>query len=214
MNSAKLTDEQLRTCIFRGLSLLVGIVTLIVGACVYVPFLDSATGTPLFTNVAIGSMVVAVLLSLLTFFRKSPTLNRSVKLVFLLALTLFLVVVAQSLSSKAVVLVSMVAASVVMGIAAYAGSRMRDASWMRGPLLVGFLVLFLSGLLNIFVFSSNWMETAYSILAIVVFTIASVYETNMFVKHRYCRYDCCEEGVFSLFGNFANIAANLMQLND
>lgn len=214
MKNQNLSDEQLRRCIFQGSTFLVGVVTLIVGLCVYNPFLESATTTPLFRNVALGSLLLSLLVLIFTELGNSYTFNKLAKLMVVLAMTMCLVLVAHSLSSKAIAIVSMATAAVIMGISAYAGSRMRDASSMRGPLFVGFFVLLLSGFLNRYIFAANWMETAYSILAIVLFTIASLYETNMFVKHRHCRFDCCEEGVFSLYGNFANIAANLMRLAD
>ena len=84
---------------------------------------------------------------------------------------------------------------------------------MGAPLFLGLLVLIGAGFLNGVVWHAHWLETVCSLVSIVLFTLFSVFDANMFVRKRSCRYDCCEEGVFSLYVNFMNIAINLMDLN-
>ena len=84
---------------------------------------------------------------------------------------------------------------------------------MGVPLFLGLIVLLVAGLLNGLVFHAHWLETVCSLVGVALFTAYSVYDANEFVKRRACRHDCCEEGVFSLYQNFANVAIDLMSLN-
>ena len=207
------SETELRRCILGGTSLLVGLLTAVVALCVYVPTLDAVTGTPEFRGAALASSLAAVLLILSMTLVRSHAYQRLVLLVVGICMAALLVVAAHRVSSKGVVMTTLVAAAILTGLAAYAGSRAQDVSALGPFLLIGLVVLCVAGLLNGLVFHAHWLETVCSTLAVALFTAFSVYDANRFVKLRICRFDCCEEGVFSLYQNFANVAINLMGLN-
>ena len=209
-----MTEAELRRCILGGITLLMGVVTVLVSLCVYVPALAAATSTHGFLTAAVATAVVGTLLLLSLIFVQSHGYQRFVFLWVGLAMTSLLVAAAHAVSSKAVVVVTLVAAALLTAIAAYAGGAvLEDTSAMGVPLMLGLLVLLGAGLLNGLVFHAHWLETVCSLVAVALFTAFSVYDANQFVKRRACRHDCCEEGVFSLYQNFANVAVNLMSLN-
>ena len=211
---ADAADAELRRCILGGVSLLVGVVTLLVSLCVYAPGPASATSTPGFRAGAMGASVVGLLLLLSTLAVRSRGYQRFVFLWVGAAMTALLVVAAHAVSSRAVAVITLVAAALMTALASYAGATVvEDASAMGLPLFLGLLVLLGAGLLNGLVFRAHWLETACSLVAVCLFSALSVYDANRFVARRRCAYDCCEEGVFSLYQNFANVAASLMQLN-
>lgn len=209
-----MSEAELRRCILGGITLLMGVVTVMVSLCVYVPGLDAATGTPDFRKGAIATAIAGIFMILSLIFVRSHGYQRFVYLWVGLALTALLVVASHTVSSKAVVVVTLVAAALLTAIAAYAGAAVfEDVSAMGVPLLLGLLVLIGAGMLNGLVFHAHWLETVCSLAGVALFTAFSVYDANEFVKRRSCRHDCCEEGVFSLYLNFANVAVNLMGLN-
>ena len=206
-------QHDLRRCILGGITVLTLAVSIVVSACVYVPAANAVTSAPAFRTTALALAAVGLLLLLSTIVVSSHTYQRVVFSVVTLSLTALLVVAAHAVSSQATVVVMLVTAALLTGVAAVVGSKLEDASALGWPLLVGLLVLLCAGLLNGLVFHAHWLETVYSLVAVSLFTVFAVYDSNAFVRRRQCRYSCCEEGVFNLFLDFANIAANLMNLN-
>ena len=207
-------EADLRRCILGGVTLLMGAVTLLVSLCLYVPGLDAATETPGFRTGAMTTAVAGILLLLSMMFVRSHGYQRFVYMWVGMAMAALLVVAAHAVSSKAVVVVTLVAAAAITAIAAYAGASMvEDASALGLPLLLGLVVLLCAGLVNGIVLHAHWLETVCSLVAVALFGAFSVYDANVFVKRRNCVYDCCEEGVFSLYQNFANVATSLMRLS-
>lgn len=206
-------EAKLRRCILGGNALFVGVVTAIVAAFVYVPAAGRVADSDYFQiGSFVGGIVSVVLLLLAVYVFKSHTFQRFVYVFVGLAMTALLIVAAGYTSSKSVVIVSLVAAAVLTGVAALIGANSRSVSYLY-PALVGLGVLFTIGMVMLFFLRAHWFEVSISTVGVALFTALSVYNANEFVKKRRCTHNCCEEGVFSLFLNFVNVASNLIDIN-
>ena len=73
--------------------------------------------------------------------------------------------------------------------------------------------MLLAELLNAFVFQASAFEVALSTVAIVLFTAFTVYDVDTHSRG-YCRFNCCLEGAFDVWINFANIFLRVQELMD
>ena len=208
------TDADLRRCILGGIAMLAGATTALVAVALYVPALDRLTGTPGFRTAAAAAGVVALLLMLSRIWLwRSHAYQRVVFGATAFAMALLLVAAAHTVSHKGVAVTCLAAATLLMLVAAGAGAERDLGATLGVPMFVGLLVLLAAGLLNGLVFRAPWLETALSLAGAVLFTAFAVYDANQFVRRRVCLHDCCEEGVFSLYTDFANVAMSLLDLN-
>lgn len=213
MGAEKLASRELVLCILGGISILMAVVTLLVSVCAYVPAIDAVTSTREFQSAVFFSLLASIALLLSTSVFASHAYQRFVFCFVVLSMTASLASSTHFVSSKAVVVVSLLTASLLTAAFAYLGVKVEDASFLGPPLVACLVLLILVGLLNSFVLHAHWVETAFSVVAVALFCAFSVYDANRFAKNPVCRHNCCEEGVFSLYLNFANVAMNLMRLS-
>lgn len=205
-------EAELRRCILGGNATLLLVVTAVVAAFVYVPPAQKVAESEYLRigSIVAGFVSLALLLLSVSAF-KSHAYQRFVFVFVGLAMTALLIVATTYTSSKAVVVASLIAAAVLTSVAALVGASVDSASSM-GPALFGGMFLFLFGLLMSFFLHAHWFEVVVSTFGVALFTGLSVYEANEFIRQRRCRHSCCEEGVFSLFQNFVNLAVNLFNI--
>lgn len=205
--------DELHKCILTGLALATGVATALVALSLYVPPIAAATETDAFKNATLGALLAGLLLMVVTMFMSvSHTTQRLVQLFVAAAVTASLVVVAHRVSPPAVV-TTLLSSMALLLLAAHVGMvTTRDLSQHGGVLVAAMTILLVATFLNGLVFRVPWLRTGLLIAGIVIFVLAAVWSANVFVQRRICRHDCCEEGVFSIFLDFANVAQNLLML--
>lgn len=207
-------EDEIYRCIMRGVAILVGIVFVLVSACVYVPQLREATSSRPFFLASVVLTVISLLLLISNGFVRSHGFQRAVQLCVVISITCLVIVGAHTVNSKLTVLGALVLASIILAGAATFGKRHKgDLTKLLFPAFIGLLTLLIAGVLNVALLKSSIVETGLSALGIVLFVCIAAMDANVYSKRpELCRYNCCEEGTFSMFINFSNIVMDLMNL--
>lgn len=203
-------NVELRKCILKGIAYLTFAVCVLVAYALY--FIPH-TKTREFQLVAssFGGFGIVLFLSLL-FFKRSHNYQRFVHFVVAVSLTMGLIVSAHSVSDPNLVVNALATATLLTLIASSTGSNMKNAKYLGMPLFLGLLVLYGASMVNARVLNCGALEIFLSICFIVLFTAFSIYDAHVYANGKNCRHDCCEEGVFQLFVNFANLAHYLLKM--
>ena len=206
-------DVQIRACIYRGVALLLGASALLVTAATFAPGLNAAVKEVPFVVSTFAIYGAGVLLSLVTAFVGGAITQKTVFALLFVGLNMLLMIVSAYGNANAVI-ASLVTAMLIIAAASYVGGRIGTDTRSWGPLLVGGLLLvLLAELLNAFVFQASAFEVALSTVAIVLFTAFTVYDVDTHSRG-YCRFNCCLEGAFDVWINFANIFLRVQELMD
>ena len=184
---------KLRNCILTGMTILIGIVTAVTALCMYIPQLNAITKTPIFTNAVTLGLLVSIVMLVATIFTNSHNLQRFAYILTSISLVASIVAISHISSSQLSVIASLVLAGGVIIASSKLGMNMKDTSFLYPTLVIGFVVVFASILLNIFLFDSTWIESLLHALILILFTGFTVYDANQFAVQRKCRFDCCEE---------------------
>ena len=204
-------DVQIRACIYRGVALLLGASALLVTAATFAPNLNAAVKDTPFVVAAFAIYGAGVLLSLVTAFVGGAITQKTVFALLFVGLNMLLMLMSAYGTANAVIS-SLVTAMVIVAAASYLGGRIGTDTRSWGPLLVGGLLLvLLAELLNAFVFQASAAEVALSTVAIVLFTAFTVYDVDT-RSRGYCRFNCCLEGAFDVWINFASIFLRAQEL--
>jgi len=204
-------DVQIRACIYRGVALLLGASALLVTAATFAPGLNAAVKETPFVVAAFAIYGAGVLLSVASAFVGGAITQKTVFALLFVGLNMLLMLLS-SYATPAAVISSLVTAMTIVAAAAYVGGRIGTDTRSWGPLLVGGLLLvLLAELLNAFVFEATPAEVALSTVAIVLFTAFTVYDVDT-RSRGYCRFNCCAEGAFDVWINFASIFMRMRQM--
>ena len=204
-------DVQIRACIYRGVALLLGASALLVTAATFAPGLNAAVKETPFVVAAFAIYGAGVLLSVASAFVGGAITQKTVFALLFVGLNMLLMLLS-SYATPAAVISSLVTAMTIVAAAAYVGGRIGTDTRSWGPLLVGGLLLvLLAELLNAFVFEATPAEVALSTVAIVLFTAFTVYDVDT-RSRGYCRFNCCVEGAFDVWINFASIFMRTQQM--
>ena len=210
------SPDQLYACIMGGVAALVGVVTVLVCACVYVPALSGATSSAPFRYAAFGTFAVGIVCLLVNAFAlHSRAFQKVTHALVVVAVTGLMVLAAHAVPNKTTVPIALALAAVAVGVAAPLGRYHKGdlRRWML-PCAIGLVVLIVAGALNSAVFGSSAIESVLAVAGIVLFTVLTAVDANAFVNSPdVCKFDCCEEGVLNLFLNFSNIVTDVMALS-
>ena len=210
------TPEQLYACIMRGVATLVGIVTVLVCACIYIPALHSATSTDAFKYTTLGIFLIGIVCLFVNALAvHNRTFQRITHVLVAVSVTALMILAAHMVRNKTTVPIALALATLAVGIAAPLGRYHKGdlRKWLT-PAMLGLLVLILVGVLNIAVFGSSVLESLLSVAAIILFTLLTAVDANVFTKNpEMCKFDCCEEGVLNIYLNFSNIVVDIMGLS-
>lgn len=206
------STAKLRRCIFGGTAILLGVVTALVAICLYVPSMHDAVRSPAFLVGTWAAMLLSLPMMFASLFIDSHAFQRFVHIFVTLAIAALLALVGGHAAHKGVVIVALLSALLIIGAAAAVGDRSGDLSSWGMPLFIGLLVLIAASLLSNIVFRASWLSTGVSLAGVAIFTAFTIYDVNQFTRARSCRYNCCEEGVFSIYTNFANLGVDLVSL--
>lgn len=207
-----------RNCIFRGSASLIGILTLLVCACIYQPWLSNVTASPAFVGIALALSFVSFLMIIAQEFRRkfSRSTIRTGYVMFVVAAAMMLVVAAHHSKERETVIVALVTTAILIASASlFGGHTSADlSSWVQ-PLSLCLSVLLLAWCINIFLLRSDMFQTTLSLGTATFLTFSTVVHTQIFIRHPdFCAPYCCEDGVFHTLTNFISIARHLMDVMD
>ena len=208
-------QRKLHACILKGIATLIGLATLAVVLCTYVPSLARVTSSKVFADAALTASFIGLigLLGLPVFAPRHAT-QRAVHGLVTASLMALLVVGSHAAPSRSTAPVALMVASCLILLGMWLGSRVDNLQSWTLPLLLGLFTLLGASLLNTLLLRAGWLETLLSLGGVVLFTLLTMYYVYQYTKTRQsCRFDCCEEGVFAIFINFANMASDLLRLS-
>lgn len=208
---------KIRRCILVGINILIGITIAFVALGLYV-FPDAIlhpTTSLIMLILTIISFIflLYIIYKLITGQVMSKSFLRTHFFITTLLFMLVLATQAHKLESPAFALLCLLVSFVLILIAAEYGfkAQWKDIqSWIM-PLAVTTFVILLFSFINIFFLRTKILQIITSILLILLFTAFTVYNANAYTNGD-CLYNCCEEGVFEIYYNFAQIAHSLFSI--
>ena len=152
-------------------------------------------------------------LLLIIFGRTTLATQRAVFAFVGLTITFGMIVTAHAVNSVEAVIVCMFSSICMILAASKLGMGMKQdlKDWVT-PLFIGLIILVITGFVNALVLDASLLTNILSICLIALFSGFTVYDANQFVRERNCKFDCCEEGVFNIFVDLANIATSTLKL--
>ena len=208
---------KIRRCILVGISILIGITIVFVALGLYV--FPGAILHPV-TYLIMGILMLIslffmfyIIYKLITGQVMSKSFLRTHFFITTLFFMLLLATQAHNLDSPAFALLCLLVSFVLILIAAEYGFRAQwkdIQSWIM-PLVVATFVILLFSFINIFFLKTKILQIITSVLLILLFTAFTVFNANAYTNGD-CLYNCCEEGVFEIYYNFAQIAHSLFSI--
>ena len=163
-----------RNCIFRGSASLIGILTLLVCACIYQPWLSNVTASPAFVGIALALSFVSFLMIIAQEFRKfSRSTIRTGYVIFVVAAAMMLVVAAHHTKERETVIVALITTAILIASASlFGGHTSADlSSWVQ-PLVR--VCILLAWCINIFLLRSDMFQTTLSLGIATFLTFSTV----------------------------------------
>lgn len=204
--------NEIRSCIFRYVAVLIAIATAVVVLATNVGAVRDYAASDEFAALLLGSMAASLLALLANVVARSRGMLRAAYAVTVLA---FLMAMARvgATSTPHTATVAMVLALAILGVMAAAGSRAADLSAWGAPLAAALLLSIAASLVNVIVLGTGPLETGMQVLSVLIFSVYIAYDVDLFTKH--CTHEyCCEDGVFNLWLDFGNVFLNLAEIAD
>ena len=215
MTTKQLSKEQratLRSCIFKGVAIVLGVTTLIVALTLYVPEMNKVAKHPFFVKFACILSIVGIVMIFARIIIHSHVFQRITFGVVFLAMTGLMMAIS-AYATPSVVISSLVSALIIVSIMSVIGGRIdADLKSWGTPLFAALFVLLIAGILNTYVFEAGWLEKVIAAIGVLVFSIYTIHDVNQFSRGNICIHDCCEEGTFHVWLNFVNVFMELVTL--